>query len=236
MPWPLFTPRKDRNPLYRRLDGPQGRSGQVQKISSPLGFNPRTVQLIASHYTDWATWPTIWIKTVCIITGSQDSNWPEEEQRLSILLHFHSNPACWHSHRNINKVAHCNRSNDMITNAQNRLMSYDNGTELIWPFKALVINLSTAKLICMKRARAVIAAHAIKALRGTELYLHTILTLALNTVEWPAHALASLPPRKESLIPNEHRGWMGQWTGMNAPEKRRTSCLCWEFNCNSSVG
>ena len=37
----------------------------------------------------------------------------------------------------------------------------------------------------MKRAHAVIAVHAIKALRGTVLYLHT-LTLALNTDEWPA--------------------------------------------------
>ena len=33
MPRPLFTPRKD--PLYRRLGGPQGRSGQVQKMSPP---------------------------------------------------------------------------------------------------------------------------------------------------------------------------------------------------------
>jgi len=28
--------------LYRRLGGPQGRSGQVRKISPPLGFDPRT--------------------------------------------------------------------------------------------------------------------------------------------------------------------------------------------------
>jgi len=39
--------------FYRRLGGPQGRSGQVQKISPPPGFNPRTVQPIASNYTDW---------------------------------------------------------------------------------------------------------------------------------------------------------------------------------------
>ena len=55
-PRPLFTPRKD--PLYRRLGGPQGRSGRVQKISPPPGFDPRTVQPVASGYTDWATWPT----------------------------------------------------------------------------------------------------------------------------------------------------------------------------------
>ena len=35
--------------------GPQGLSGQVRKISPLPGFDPRTVQLVASHYTDWAT-------------------------------------------------------------------------------------------------------------------------------------------------------------------------------------
>ena len=33
-------PGKDRCQLYRRLSGPQGRSGQVWKISPPLGFDP----------------------------------------------------------------------------------------------------------------------------------------------------------------------------------------------------
>jgi hypothetical protein len=46
-PWPLFTPGKTRYPLYRRLGGPQGRCGQVRKISPPPGFDPRTVQLVA---------------------------------------------------------------------------------------------------------------------------------------------------------------------------------------------
>ena len=38
--------------------GPRGRSGQVQKIPSPPGFDPRTVQPVASRYTDYATRPT----------------------------------------------------------------------------------------------------------------------------------------------------------------------------------
>jgi len=50
-------------PLYRRLGGPQGRSGQVRKISPPMGFDPRTVQPVASRYTDWATRPTSFNKT-----------------------------------------------------------------------------------------------------------------------------------------------------------------------------
>jgi hypothetical protein len=52
-PRPLFT-----HGEYRRLGGPQGRSGQVRKISPPPGFDPRTVQPVASCYTDWATRPT----------------------------------------------------------------------------------------------------------------------------------------------------------------------------------
>jgi hypothetical protein len=49
---------KTRYPLYRRLGGPQGRSGQVRKISPPPGFDPRTVQPVVSRYTNWATRPT----------------------------------------------------------------------------------------------------------------------------------------------------------------------------------
>jgi hypothetical protein len=71
---------KTRYPLYRRLGGPQDRSGQVQKISPPLGFNPRTVQPIASRYTDYATRPTnteylgykpepIWEEIGTLLTG-----------------------------------------------------------------------------------------------------------------------------------------------------------------------
>ena len=45
---------KTRYPLYRKLCGPQGRSGQARKISPPPGFDPRTVQPVASRYTDWA--------------------------------------------------------------------------------------------------------------------------------------------------------------------------------------
>ena len=49
-----LTPGKTHYPLYRRLGGPQGRSGRVRKISPPTGFDPRTVQPVASRYTDWA--------------------------------------------------------------------------------------------------------------------------------------------------------------------------------------
>jgi hypothetical protein len=58
--WPAprpdhFTPGKEtRYPLYRRLGGPQGWSRPVLKISPPPGFNPWTIQPVASRYTDYA--------------------------------------------------------------------------------------------------------------------------------------------------------------------------------------
>jgi hypothetical protein len=44
--------RKTRYPFYRRLGGPQGQSGWVQKISSPPEVDPWTVLPVASRYTD----------------------------------------------------------------------------------------------------------------------------------------------------------------------------------------
>jgi hypothetical protein len=49
-----LPPGKTRYPLYRKLGGPHGRSGQVGNISPPPGFDPRTVQPVASRYIDWA--------------------------------------------------------------------------------------------------------------------------------------------------------------------------------------
>ena len=49
-----LPPGKTRYSLYRRLCRPQSRSGRVRKISPPPGFDPRTVQPVASRYTDWA--------------------------------------------------------------------------------------------------------------------------------------------------------------------------------------
>ena len=47
-----FTPGKTRYPLYRRLGGPQGRSGWGRKISPPPGFDSLAFQSVASRYTD----------------------------------------------------------------------------------------------------------------------------------------------------------------------------------------
>jgi hypothetical protein len=40
--------------LCRRLDGPQGRYGQVRKISQPPEFDTRTVKPVASRWADYA--------------------------------------------------------------------------------------------------------------------------------------------------------------------------------------
>ena len=67
---------KTRYPLYRRLGGPQGRSGQVRKISPPPGFDPRTIQPVASHYTDSATRPTLFtIDTRKLNKGYISTHW-----------------------------------------------------------------------------------------------------------------------------------------------------------------
>ena len=47
-------PGKIRYPLCRRLSGSKGRSGRVRKISPPPGFDPRTIQPVASRYADCA--------------------------------------------------------------------------------------------------------------------------------------------------------------------------------------
>ena len=54
LPPTALPPGKTQYPLHRRLGEPQRRSGQVRKISPQMGFDPRTVQPVASRYTDYA--------------------------------------------------------------------------------------------------------------------------------------------------------------------------------------
>jgi hypothetical protein len=56
---PLFTPGKEPVLIVQEVGWPEGRSGKVRKISPPPGFDPRTIQLVASRYTDWPTRPTL---------------------------------------------------------------------------------------------------------------------------------------------------------------------------------
>jgi len=52
-----LPPVKTRYPLYRRLGGPQGRSGRAENLV-PTGIQSRAVQPVVTGYTDWATRPT----------------------------------------------------------------------------------------------------------------------------------------------------------------------------------
>jgi hypothetical protein len=53
-----LPPEKTRYPLYRRLNGPQRRSGRAENLAPP-GFDPWTVQPVVRRYTVWTTRPTL---------------------------------------------------------------------------------------------------------------------------------------------------------------------------------
>jgi len=55
-PGRTLPPGKTRYPLYRRLGGPHGQSGQAENLV-PTGIRFRTVQSVVSRYTDRATRP-----------------------------------------------------------------------------------------------------------------------------------------------------------------------------------
>jgi len=64
-----LPPGKTRYSLYRRLGGPQGRSRRTENLVPP-GFDLRTVQPVASRYTDYATRPTFVLNTdryICVM-------------------------------------------------------------------------------------------------------------------------------------------------------------------------
>ena len=48
-----LPPGNTQYPSYRRLGEAQDSSGRARKISLLPGFDPRTVQSVASHYTDY---------------------------------------------------------------------------------------------------------------------------------------------------------------------------------------
>ena len=74
-----LPPGNNRYPLCRRLGGSQGRSEQVRKILPPPGFDPRTVQPVASRYTDYVTRPT---RTIYSRINSRKSPATPAEPRL----------------------------------------------------------------------------------------------------------------------------------------------------------
>ena len=62
--------------------GSKGRSGRVRKISPPPGFDPRTLQLVARCYTDWA------IPVPSYRHGVYLHNKPQQQRKLRTVLHL----------------------------------------------------------------------------------------------------------------------------------------------------
>ena len=60
MPRPLFTPKKDTVPIAQETGWAPGSVWTgAESLATPPGFHPRTVQPVASRYTDYATRPTV---------------------------------------------------------------------------------------------------------------------------------------------------------------------------------
>jgi len=59
-PRPLFTPGKDPVPIVQEAGWAPGPVWTgAENLAPPPGFDPRTVQPVASRHTDWATRPTL---------------------------------------------------------------------------------------------------------------------------------------------------------------------------------
>jgi hypothetical protein len=87
-PRPLYPPATTRYSLYRRLGGPQGRSGRVRKISPHQDSIP--VQPVANRYTGWAILAlassVVINKTFYLTVGSRWKYVLLWQQRLRLLL------------------------------------------------------------------------------------------------------------------------------------------------------
>jgi hypothetical protein len=83
-----LPPGKTRYPLYRRLGGSQGRSGQVPKISPSPEFDPRTVQPVASRHTDYATRNTVTLGQKMYFAWTYSSPGPISRVTIYIFTTF----------------------------------------------------------------------------------------------------------------------------------------------------
>jgi hypothetical protein len=105
-----LPPRKTRYPLYRRLSGPQGRSGLCGKSRPPLGFDPRNVQPVASRYTDCALPVSLWIKSTKIFFRVFGEILQWKPLLFNYRLSSNSNPSvcCWWKHSLLHPRLLCN--------------------------------------------------------------------------------------------------------------------------------
>ena len=89
-----LPPGKTWYPLRRRLGGPQDRSGQVRKISSPSGFDPHTVQPAASRYTNYAINMQVF-STICSNKLATSSVCEFTDSRSLYLFNIFSDVSSW---------------------------------------------------------------------------------------------------------------------------------------------
>jgi hypothetical protein len=76
--------------LDRRLGGSQGQPGQVGIISLPLGFDPQTVQPVASHYTTTTCQSTLHYMEVVKLHPQERTPVPIEQRAWAISQYEHS--------------------------------------------------------------------------------------------------------------------------------------------------
>ena len=89
---------KTRYPFYRRLGGPQGRSGRVENLV-PTGIRSRTVQPVVSRYTDWATRPTSRLNRSSILNHHIRMLYKRDNNFLIPPACFCVHPpSCWSKH------------------------------------------------------------------------------------------------------------------------------------------
>jgi hypothetical protein len=114
-----LPPGKTPYPLYRRLGGRQDRSGRMRKISPPPGFDPRTVQPVASRYTNCAI-PAHAFVVICCKCGllSPSRGYPIlryfEESALEPTVRFNRQPANWSTGFSRFHLNEANSSNQCI--------------------------------------------------------------------------------------------------------------------------
>jgi hypothetical protein len=123
-PGRTLTPGKTRYPLYRRLGGPQGRSGRAENLVS-TGIRSRTVQPVVSRYTDWATRPTI--------GGIPERYWMSDrgsihqKHRLFSSCHVHNgsiHPSIQRAYQRLFKYGNSSRSLNLTLITLWKIMEY----------------------------------------------------------------------------------------------------------------
>jgi len=96
-PGHTLAPAETRYPFYRRLGGPQGRSGRAENLVT-TGIRSRTVQPVVSRYTDWATGPTILMLLI--------SQFPKSNVCYTLRTDWDTNPVTYKEARSCNLSKH----------------------------------------------------------------------------------------------------------------------------------